>query len=78
MRLEKLLMRGFKTFAEKTELEFGPGITGIVGPNGVGKSNLADAVLWVLGEQGYRALRVERAEDVIFAGAEGRRALGMA
>ncbi len=50
MRLEKLLMRGFKTFAEKTELEFGPGITGIVGPNGVGKSNLADAVLWVLGE----------------------------
>jgi len=59
VHLEKLQMRGFKTFAEKTELGFGPGITAIVGPNGVGKSNIADAVLWVLGEQGTVPLRVE-------------------
>ncbi len=78
MRLEKLQMRGFKTFADKTELEFGPGITAIVGPNGVGKSNIADAVLWVLGEQGTIPLRVENAEGVIFAGSEDRRPLGMA
>ncbi len=78
MQLEKVQMRGFKTFADKTELTFGPGITAIVGPNGVGKSNITDAVLWVLGEQGQRALRVESAEDVIFVGSENRRALGMA
>jgi len=71
-------MRGFKTFADKTELEFGPGITAIVGPNGVGKSNIADAVLWVLGEQGTIPLRVESAEEVVFAGSEDRRPLGMA
>ncbi len=78
MHLEKLQMRGFKTFAEKTELGFGPGITAIVGPNGVGKSNIADAVLWVLGEQGTVPLRVESAEGVVFAGSEDRRPLGMA
>ncbi len=78
MHLEKLQMRGFKTFADKTELEFGPGITVIVGPNGVGKSNIADAVLWVLGEQGTVPLRVESAEGVVFAGSEDRRPLGMA
>ncbi len=78
MRLEKLQMRGFKTFADKTELEFGPGITAIVGPNGVGKSNIADAVLWALGEQGTIPLRIESAEGVVFAGSESRRPLGMA
>jgi len=78
VHLEKLQMRGFKTFADKTELEFGPGITAIVGPNGVGKSNIADAVLWALGEQGTIPLRVESAEGVVFAGSESRRPLGMA
>jgi len=78
VRLEKLQMRGFKTFADSTQLEFGAGVTAIVGPNGVGKSNIADAVLWVLGEQGHRVLRVESAEAVIFVGSENRRALGMA
>jgi chromosome segregation protein len=76
--LKKLEMRGFKTFADRTELEFGPGITAIVGPNGVGKSNIADAILWVLGEQSNRALRTETSQDVIFAGSESRRPLGMA
>jgi len=78
VHLEKLQMRGFKTFADKTELEFEPGITAIVGPNGVGKSNIADAVLWVLGEQGTIPLRVKSAEGVVFAGSENRRPLGMA
>jgi chromosome segregation protein len=70
-------MLGFKSFAERTEVEFGPGISAIVGPNGSGKSNLADALRWALGEQG-RSLRIRRAEDVIFAGSERRRAIGMA
>lgn len=78
MYLKKLEMRGFKTFADRTELEFGPGITAIVGPNGTGKSNISDAILWALGEQSNRALRTESAQDVIFAGSEGRRPLGMA
>jgi len=76
--LEKLHMRGFKTFADRTELEFGPGITAIVGPNGVGKSNISDAILWALGEQSYKALRTEGSRDVIFIGSEERRPLGMA
>jgi len=75
--LTKLEMRGFKTFADKTALEFQPGITAIVGPNGVGKSNITDAILWVLGEQSNKALRAEAAQDVIFAGTEGRRPLGL-
>jgi chromosome segregation protein len=70
-------MVGFKSFAEKTLVEFGPGISAIVGPNGSGKSNLADALRWALGEQG-RSLRIRRAEDVIFAGSERRNAIGMA
>jgi len=76
--LTKLEMRGFKTFADKTELEFKPGITAIVGPNGVGKSNITDAILWVLGEQSNKALRAESAQDLIFAGTARRRPLGMA
>ena len=77
MYLKKLEMRGFKTFADRTELEFGPGITAIVGPNGVGKSNIADGILWSLGEQSNRALRTETFQDVIFAGSEDRRPIGM-
>jgi chromosome segregation protein len=68
---------GFKSFAERTTVEFGPGISAVVGPNGSGKSNLADALRWTLGEAG-RSLRARRAEDVIFAGSSARRATGMA
>ena len=76
-RLRALRLVGFKSFAEKTALEFGPGISAIVGPNGSGKSNLADALRWALGEQG-RSLRTRRSEDVIFAGSGTRQATGMA
>ncbi len=76
-RLRSLRMVGFKSFAERTVVEFGPGISAIVGPNGSGKSNLADALRWSLGEQG-RSLRTRRAEDLIFAGSSTRRAIGMA
>src|SRR5918912_722634 len=76
-RLLALRLQGFKSFAERTIIEFGPGISAIVGPNGSGKSNLADALRWSLGEQG-RALRSRQSEDVIFAGSEKRSALGMA
>jgi len=76
-RLRELRMVGFKSFAERTTVEFGPGISAVVGPNGSGKSNLADALRWALGEQG-RALRSRRAEDLIFAGSANRRAVGMA
>jgi len=76
-RLLALRLQGFKSFAERTLVEFGPGISAVVGPNGSGKSNLADALRWALGEQG-RALRSRKSEDVIFAGSEKRSALGMA
>ncbi|MFP5343445.1 MAG: AAA family ATPase [Candidatus Limnocylindria bacterium] len=76
-RLLALRMQGFKSFAERTNVEFGGGISAVVGPNGSGKSNLADALRWALGEQG-RALRSRRAEDVIWAGSERRAAQGMA
>ncbi len=76
-RLRGLRLVGFKSFAERTDVEFGGGISAIVGPNGSGKSNLADALRWALGEQG-RSLRTRRAEDVIFAGSSSRRAIGMA
>jgi chromosome segregation protein len=78
MFLRSLHVRGFKSFADKTVLEFGPGISVIVGPNGSGKSNLVDAISWVLGEQGPRALRGGQMADVIFAGSPERPALGMA
>jgi chromosome segregation protein len=76
-RLTALRLVGFKSFAERTTIEFGPGISAVVGPNGSGKSNLADALRWTLGEQG-RTLRTRRAEDVIFAGSSSRKAIGMA
>ena len=76
-RLLALRVHGFKSFAERTNVEFGPGISAVVGPNGSGKSNLADALRWALGEQG-RALRSRKAEDVIWAGSEKRPAQGMA
>ncbi len=75
-RLRSLRLVGFKSFAEKTTVEFGGGISAVVGPNGSGKSNLADALRWVLGEQG-RTLRTRRAEDLIYAGSSSRRAQGM-
>jgi chromosome segregation protein len=78
MFLRQIQIRGFKSFADKTVLEFIPGVSVIVGPNGSGKSNLVDAISWALGEQGPRALRGGQMADVIFAGTPTRPALGMA
>ncbi len=78
MYVKRLTLQGFKSFAQETTFEFGSGVTAIIGPNGSGKSNVADAVRWVLGEQGLRLLRARKQEDVIFAGASERAPLGMA
>src|SRR5438309_6896067 len=78
MFLKSLTLKGFKSFAEHTSLDFEPGVTIVVGPNGSGKSNLVDAVAWVLGAQGARALRGGKMDDVIFAGTAERPALGRA
>ncbi len=78
MFLKSLTLKGFKSFADATTLDFEPGVTVVVGPNGSGKSNIVDAVAWVLGAQGPRALRSAKMEDVIFAGTPQRAALGRA
>src|SRR5579864_8303359 len=78
MFLKSLTLKGFKSFAETTTLEFEPGVTVVVGPNGSGKSNIVDAVAWVLGAQGPRTVRSSKMEDVIFAGSAKRPALGRA
>jgi len=78
MYLKHLELQGFKSFAKRTTFDFNAGLTAIVGPNGVGKSNIADAIRWVMGEQSYKSLRARQGEDLIFAGSRGRTRLGMA
>src|SRR6186713_2341414 len=73
MRLERLEISGFKSFSDRSELAFDEGVTAIVGPNGCGKSNVADAITWVLGEQSAKSLRGEKMEDVIFNGSDARK-----
>src|SRR5215203_1160645 len=73
MRLERLEISGFKSFSDRAELAFDEGVTAIVGPNGCGKSNVADAITWVLGEQSAKSLRGEKMEDVIFNGSDARK-----
>ncbi len=78
MRLERLEIAGFKSFSDRSELSFDRGVTAIVGPNGCGKSNVADALTWVMGEQSAKSLRGEKMEDVIFSGSDARKPTGAA
>src|SRR5262245_28741832 len=77
MKIRRLEILGFKSFAERTVLTFGEGITGVVGPNGCGKSNIVDAIRWAMGEQSAKHLRGQGMQDIIFAGSESRGPLGM-
>src|SRR3989454_12098009 len=78
LRIESVEIHGFKSFCDRTEIRLQDGITAVVGPNGCGKSNIGDAIHWVLGEQSARTLRGGRMEDVIFSGTESRGPHGMA
>src|ERR671915_473049 len=74
MHLRAITLKGFKSFPDRTRLEFSPGVSVVVGPNGSGKSNITDAVLWALGEQSPLAVRGQSMQDVIFGGAPGQQA----
>ncbi|MCI1881843.1 MAG: chromosome segregation protein SMC [Sporolactobacillus sp.] len=78
MFLKRLEVTGFKSFADKTTIEFVPGVTAVVGPNGSGKSNITEAIRWVLGEQSAKSLRGSKMEDIIFSGSDARKAVNMA
>lgn len=78
MILKKITLIGFKSFADRVDIVLNQGITSLVGPNGCGKSNIVDAIRWVLGEQSIKVLRGGKNEDVIFNGCESRKSLGMA
>jgi chromosome segregation protein len=78
MHLKALEINGFKSFAEKINIDFTKGITSVVGPNGSGKSNILDAILWVLGEQSYKNIRAKASTDVIFSGGKNKKAKSFA